>query len=260
VTKQYCSKFSGILLVDGKYLKVKGYERKIPVIYAVDYQTHDIIHYQLTVSENYQSCLKFFRTLRLAGYPLQALVCDENINFIEAVRHVYPHGAVQLCQNHYKENVRRTLDLTTNPQYLPFMREIEELFAFKRSVDDFNRKAKNILNQYGKDSLCASILIDIAKNEELLLGWRMHRNIPTTTNLIECLNSHLQGRLKTIKGFETFKHANLWLNGYFLRRRTKPFTDSTGKFKHLNGYSSLQKSKKPGVDLPSYFKQKRARF
>jgi len=32
ITRKYASKYSGIFLVDGKYLKVKGYERKIPVV------------------------------------------------------------------------------------------------------------------------------------------------------------------------------------------------------------------------------------
>jgi hypothetical protein len=64
----------------------------------------------------------------------------------------------------------------------------------------------------------------------------------------------LQGRLKTIKGFESFSQANNWLNGYFLRRRVKKFSGCQGKFKGLNGYNSLQKTKKPDVDIPLYFK------
>lgn len=140
------------------------------------------------------------------------------------------------------------------------MREIEELFLFKRSPDDFNRKAKNILKENEGNSLCISIIADIYRNQNLLLGWRGEKHVPTTTNLIECFNSHLQGRLKTIKGFESFKHADLWLNAYFLRRRMKRFTSCEGKFRGLNGYSSLQKSKKADVDIPPFFNEKRDRF
>lgn len=244
ITRKYCRKFSGILLVDGKYVAVKGYERKIPVLYGVDYQTHDIPTYTFTIAENYQSCLSFFSSLKLLNYPLQAVVCDENTNIFEAARYVYPNVVIQLCQNHYKENIRRTLDLMFNPQYVPFMRNIEELFSFKRSSDDFNRFAKNIFNQYKTIPLLANILIDIDRNRHLLLGWRKGHDIPTTTNLIECFNSHLQGRLKTIKGFESFKHADYWLNGYFLRRRTKKFTDCEGKFRFLNGKTSISQTLK----------------
>lgn len=253
ITRKYCSKYCGILEVDGKYVKVKGFERKIPAIYGVDYQTHDIPTYILSETESYQTFRSFFGSLRLLNYPLQAVICDENANIYEACRYVYPQAVIQLCQNHYKENIRRSLNLITNKQYLSFMNQVEELFLFKRSPDDFNRKAKIILNNHKQDNLCCSILVDIARNQHLLLGWRGGHNIPITTNLIECFNSHLQGRLKTIKGFESFKHADLWLNGYFLRRRLKRFTGCEGKFRGLNGYNSLQKSKRSDVDLPTFF-------
>lgn len=134
------------------------------------------------------------------------------------------------------------------------MRQIEELFSFKRSPDDFARKAKQILKEYEGNNICVGIIAAIYRNQQLLLGWREGKHIPTTTNLIECFNSHLQGRLKTIKGFESFKHADLWLNGYFLRRRLKMFTSCQGKFRSLNGHTSLQKSKKPDVDIPPFFR------
>lgn len=253
ITRKYCTRYCGILLVDGKYVKVKGYERKIPVLYGIDYTTHDIPTYVLSPAENYQTCLKFFSSLRLLNYPLQAVVCDDNTNIYEACRYVYPNAIVQLCQNHYKENIRRTLDLTVNQQYIPFMKHVEELFVRKRSPDDFNRFAKNILTQHTHIPLCTSIMLDIYNTQDLLCGWRKGHHIPTTTNLIESFNSHLQGRLKTIKGFESFIHANTWLNAYFLRRRTKKFTDCDSKFKYLNGSSSFQQSKKLTVKSCSFF-------
>jgi len=260
ITRQYCSRYCGILEVDGKYVKVKGYERKIPVIYGIDYQTHDIPTYILSETEGYQSLVNFFSSLRLLNYPLNAVICDENTCIFEAARYVYPNVIIQLCQNHYKENIRRSLDTALNPHYIPFIQEIEELFSFKRNPDDFNRKAKIIYDKYQGDRLCSSIMVDIARNEGCLCGWRNGHNIPITTNLIECFNSHLQGRLKTIKGFETFQHADLWLNGYFIRRRLKKFTGCQGKFRRLNGYNSLQISQKLGIDIPGYFNEKRDRF
>lgn len=253
VTRKYCNSYSGILLVDGKYVAVKGQERKIPVLYGIDYTTHDIPHYLLSLAENYQTCLAFFQSLKLLNYPLQALVCDENANIYQACQYVYPNAAVQLCQNHYKENIRRSLDLTTNPDHLPFMKEIEDLFSFKRSQEDFDHKAKAIFDRFSGNQIYLETLLGIQRNISLLTGWRATKGVPTTTNLIECFNSHLQGRLKTIKGFETFRHADIWLNGYFLRRRTKKLTDCRGKFKILNGKTSLEKAKIENVVLPSYF-------
>lgn len=59
ITRKYCSGYTGILLVDGKYLRVMPYERKIPVLYGVDYLSHDIPGYRLVPSESYTACLKF---------------------------------------------------------------------------------------------------------------------------------------------------------------------------------------------------------
>ena len=63
---------------------------------------------------------------------------------------------------------------------------------------------------------------------------------PNNTNLIELYNSHLNGRLRTIKGFQSTKSASSWLNAYLIRRRTKTLTDCEGKFKYLNQHCSLE--------------------
>ena len=136
------------------------------------------------------------------------------------------------------------------------MRRIDRLFEFKRQEDDFNRFAKNILRSYLRnsvDDIPLRVLIDIDKRKDLLLGYLKYKHVPVTTNLIESYNSHLQGRLKTIQSFKSFSYANHWLNGYFLRRRFRIFTDCKGRFRHLNGKSSIQISKRRDVDLPRLF-------
>jgi len=240
ITRSYCSKFCGILLVDGKYLKVKGYDRKIPVIYGVDYLTHDIVHFVLGTSENYHILKRFFVSLRLANYPLKAVVSDDNPNIRESCLSVYPNAVSQLCQNHYKHNLRITLNLANDSTYIPFMKNVETLFCRKMGAEEFKIRASRIYDAYQHDDLAKKVMLDIAKRSPELLAYLKIPNVPRTTNLIESLNSHLHGRLKTIKGFKSFKGAALWLNAYFVRRRLKPFTDCTKQFKSLNGKSSLE--------------------
>ena len=253
VTREYCQKFSGILLVDGKYVKVKGYDRKIPVVYGIDYATHDIPHYVLSRAENYPTCSTFFRSLKLMNYQLQAVVCDDNQNIYQASQKIYPHSVVQLCQIHYLRTVRGVLDIDHQPQYAPFFTALITLFQGKRSPVDFDRRARSILMEYRRDATCVAVMLELERKKHLLQGYLNLKGLPTTTNLIESFNSHLQGRLDTIKGFESFKHADSWLNGYFLRRRTKKFTDCRGKFKHLNGKTSLSQTQKPGIEAPIFF-------
>ncbi|MBN1162576.1 transposase, partial [Patescibacteria group bacterium] len=239
ISRNYCSKYSQILLVDGKFLKVKGYAHKIPVIYGIDYLSHDIPTYKLAPSENYQVLLRFFQSLRLLNYPLQALVSDDNLNIPNACNLIYPKASWQLCLNHFKENIRISLQTRTDPTSQPFMYDLEYLFKTKRSEDDFNRIAHHIVSKYLHNDTYIAVLADIKRRKKNLMGYLNFKGTPRTNNLIESFNSHLNGRLKTIKGFESFKHADLWLNGYFIRRRLRVFTDCEGKFSSLNGECSL---------------------
>jgi hypothetical protein len=54
----YCNRWSGILNIDGKYVKVKGQNKKIPFVYCLDFLTHDIPAGILVPSESYQAFLK----------------------------------------------------------------------------------------------------------------------------------------------------------------------------------------------------------
>lgn len=253
VTRKYCSKWSGILVVDGKFVKVRGYEKKIPVLYGIDYTAHDIPTYRLCVSENYLACVEFFKSLRLLNYPLRALVCDDNENIRLACLFVYPNAVIQICQCHYLENIRRVLGVRSNPTYVPFVKALEGLFHPKRCEDDFNRVAKNILTEYRADERCVSVMIDIHRRKCLLLGYLNCKQCPKTTNIIECFNSHINGRLLSQRGFKTFANADSFVNGWFLRRRTKKFTGCKGKFKHLNGKKPLEISKRDNVGMPTFF-------
>ena len=228
---------------------VKGYSRKIPVVYGVDYLTHDIPNYTLSVSENYQTLKKFFISLRLSNYPLKAVVSDDNVNIFQACKYVYPKAVCQLCQNHYKQNLRATLGLYQDKTHLEFMKELETLFCKKLSIEDFKGRASKIFSRNKNDKLRVQIMLDIAKRSSELMAYTKIKHTPRTNNLIESLNSHLEGRLKTIKGFQSFKHADYWLNHYFIQRRLRPFTDCKGKFRKLNGKSSLQNTLKDGYKI-----------
>lgn len=253
VTREFCARFCGVLLVDGKYVKVKGYRREIPVIYGIDYQTHDIPTYSLVRGENYLACKRFFESVKLSGYPLTSIVSDDNKNIRDAATYIFPNTVAQLCLNHYQQSVKNTLDLECNQTHREFYRSFKTLFTFKRAEADFNRRAKGILGDFKADPVCVAVMVECYRKLPLLRGWSQGKRIPTTTNLIESFNSHLEGRLRSIKGFESYAHANTWLNAYFLNRRQKKFTDCEGKFKRLNGKTSLSQTQKSGIDVPDYF-------
>lgn len=251
VTREYCDRFCGLLLVDGKYIAVKGYDRKIPVLYGIDYLTHDIPTYILSIGENYQTCRSFFSSLKLLNYPLKGIVSDDNINIYQAAVAIYPKAITQLCQNHYKQSLRLNLRVGVDPTYRPFMKEVEFLFQKKRSLPEFTHLAGRIYFKYSHDQICAGVMAEIQRRLPQLLAYTKLPGLPATNNLIESYNSHLEGRLKTIKGFESFEHADSWLNAYFIRRRLKKFTDCGGKFYFLNGKRSLELTLKTNQKIDS---------
>lgn len=260
VTRKYCSRFQGILVVDGKYVKVLGYEKKIPFIYGIDYATHDIPTFKLVPSESYLAWKKYFQSLRLLNYPLKMVIADDNENIRKALYDIYPKAHFQLCLNHFTENIRNTLMVRTDPTYRDFMHELNILFVSKRSEDDFNRMANNILNNYIEKDLCVKIMLDIENKKDILLGYLKTKGTPRTNNIIESYNSHFQARFKSIKGFKSFSSAKIWINALILRRRFKVLTDCKGKFKSLNGKSSISKSKNKNVDLPTFLEFLGAKF
>lgn len=86
---------------------------------------------------------------------------------------------------------------------------------------------------------------------------QFRQQCPNTTNIIESYNSHLQARLKSVKGFQGFHSAERWLNAWMIRRRTKSFTDCEEPFKHLNGKCPLEVALKKDVEFPEILGIKR---
>lgn len=253
ITKRYCGSFNGYLVFDGKYVHVRGYPRGAAFLWGVDFLTHDIPHCQLAPSENYLACAEYFYRLRELDYPLRLLICDDNDAIIRAVRDVYPAVTVQLCNNHYLENIRRDLNVRSSEHYQHFFLLIEQIFHQHLNLVAYSRTLSAIYKQYSYEPKAVRWIGDMIRRQSLLLAYHQFPRSPNTTNLIEAYNSHLEGRLHSLKGFQSFAGARLWLNGYVLRRRLKTLTDCGGYFKPLNGKCPLQNTLQPDLKLPPIF-------
>ena len=67
------------------------------------------------------------------------------------------------------------------------------------------------------------------------------------------MNAHLESRLTALRSFQSVSYARLWMNGYILKRRLTKYTDCKGKFRSINGKRGVDLTKKPGIDIPSFF-------
>lgn len=242
-------------MFDSKYFPVKGYREDLVLLWGADFETHDLPHFLLAPSESYLACLSYFSSIKALGYNLRLLTCDDNDAIKMAVRYVYPDVSVQTCQKHFLENVRKNLNVRSDSTYPPFYLSLERVLKEKLSPSDLNLALGRIFKEFKGETngRVSGWIGTFLKFKEELLAYQRFPGSPYTTNLIEAYNSHLEGRLKTIKGFQSYRSANLWLNGYITRRRLKPFTDCGDPFKHLNGKCPLQSVLKTGLKLSPIF-------
>lgn len=252
ITRQYCEYTSGILIIDGKYVKVRGYEQKIPWLYGIDYETHDILFGILVPSEDTNAFLEFFRILKSLNYPLKIVVADDRGTLPLALKQVYPDIPLQLCQNHYLENIRRALHLRTDLTHSHFFNSLKKhVFDDYENDEKLNTALRHVLTERCENMpLRQMIVMAISRRRKELFAYKAVPGCPKDTNLIELFNSHFNARLLPLKGLKTKSHALLFLNALLIRRRTKEFTDCSKKFKHLNGKSSLQMSIKKQAKWP----------
>lgn len=253
LTKTLCDpfRFCGTLVMDGKYIAVKGCKQKIPFLYGIDYLTHDIPLGGLYSAEDEMGFVSFFAKLKELNYPLRVVVADDRSGLKQALLRVFPHARLQLCHTHYLENIRELLHIRTENQYRDFFYALRRIFRKVRSEERILLELK-FLSEKTKSRLLLNILLDVERRKEELFAFRQVQDCPSSTNMIEAYNSHLNGRLKTIKGFQSFVSAKIWLNAYMIRRRTKTLTDCKGQFKCLNGLTSLQMTIRDLKDYPTW--------
>jgi len=240
--------------MDGKYIAVKGYEQKIPFIYGIDYLTHDIPLGALFAAEDEMAFVTFFSKLKEIGYALRSVVADDRSGLKPALLRVFPKARFQLCHTHYLENLRKNLNVRTEEKYRNFFYALRRVFRKARSEEQVMQELK-FIREKAESPLLLNILQDVQNRNKELFAFRQIQDCPNSTNLIESYNSHLQGRLKTIKGFQGFVSARTWLNAYLIRRRTKTLTDCKGKFKVLNKHASLELTIKKQARWPDILKK-----
>ncbi len=243
ITLDLCDpkRFCGRLIIDGKYIAVKGFDKKIPFIYGIDYLTHDIVHGDLSPVEDEMAFSQFFQKLYDLGYDLKIAVADDRPGIKQALNKVFPYARLQLCHNHYLENIRGELRVRTEERYRHFFNSLR-LHVFLEGTDEEKIDAglEHVLRNHAAHSpKLQDIIWEIKRRREDLFNYLIP-GCPNNTNLIELFNSHVNARLESIKGFQSFESARRWLNAWMVRRRTKTFTDCRKKFKYLNKHCSLE--------------------
>lgn len=201
VTVQNSSRFGPVLMPDAKYINVKGYKYKFAFLWAVDYFNHDFPFISLANSESFAAWSKYFSQFKqLGSSSYNILVCDDNTALKLAAVSNFPLTRIQTCYNHLKENYRRVLKVRSQSKYRHFMGLIEIILCSEEiELEEFARRLKHAAELYSTDPLALSVILDIRKRAREIHAYRMLKDSPKTTNLIESFNSQLESRLFSLK-------------------------------------------------------------
>lgn len=244
LTRTYCNRWSGILNVDGKYIAIKGFKKKIPFVWCVDFYQHDFPVSVLATAESVEAFSELFKALLSFQYPLRLIISDDVAPLKIALKRYYPEAKLQLCHTHYIENIRQQIHFRTQETYHHFFNSLL-LHVFTDPLTHLEREQGLWYvwqHRTNNNPLLCAIVQEIARRFDDLFAYTTIEGCPKTNNIIESFNSHLKGRLSSVKGFQSFESAERFLNAWLIRRRTKPFTDCEGQFKHYNGAMPLQNS------------------
>jgi len=69
---------------------------------------------------------QFFQKLYDLGYDVRIVVADDRGGLKQALHKVFPYAKLQLCHNHYLENIRRDLKVRTIKTYEHFFNSLRQ--------------------------------------------------------------------------------------------------------------------------------------
>jgi hypothetical protein len=276
------NKWSGILLLDGKYLN-----SHMVLLLAVDYRTQDIVSWRIAENESQDNYKKLITDVQNCGYIIKALISDGGTgiraltqkrkpSFIRIGSRPYPRPGVspakehtvflpniphQWCVVHAQRELLKYVRTKAKKEEREILTVLINQILFSSTLAQAE-KAKEHLNTYGyiNYSEAAQRLTKIISSYWKLLTVhytaRVGRyKIPPTTNVIENIISNLNTRLKTMKKIKTHGSAEAICRLIVLKYRLKPLTDSQNKLKRNKSPLELSIKKKNKLNWYSFIKK-----
>lgn len=214
---------SGILLLDGKFLNIRGTER----CEHLAYDTHiGLVNNWMDDTENSTAYWHMYAELKEAGYSLRAIVSDGHIGIAKLTEEEkIPH---QRCVFHLLQDIRYFLGIRNDEisgNWILFQRLrhillsptlekfVENLEFFRKYTSLLFENKKSILKWFYKNLEAAMMHLSFTDGE-----------VPRTSNQIENYIGQVEQRLKTMRGFKSEISAKNTLNAIFTSIRKHPFT------------------------------------
>lgn len=275
------NRWSGTLLLDGKYLN-----KKQVLLLAIDYGTLDIVAWLVTEQESGESYSVLVDMVRACGYTIRAMVSDGEPGLLAltqptkqyAYRKRYPvyhraghpvaepHHPIlegiphQWCVVHAQRELERRLRLTTNKENREILMPVIHDILFARTIHQAER-AKNRLSDltFSTPLVYQRITLWIVKRWPLLMthfSVRVHkRKIPRSSNAVENIISYVNTRLKTMRRLRTTASAVPITNLIVVNYRSKCFTNPKNTYHRGKSPLALVTGTKQKFDWMQFIKK-----
>jgi hypothetical protein len=280
VREEYQPQWSGYLLVDDKYLSVRG--KSLMSLVAAD-SRGDAVHSEVLEESEQGRFTDFLRFIvERLGYPLKGLTTDFDERFGKALETLHlGHVLHQRCIWHGMETVKHLMNhlalrrkywelksrLARKQQEAESRKPYSDNSSLERLADELAVVAREYQRQSELIERLKEILYDadaqeswqefhalrrsygkiyprviawLEENMDLMLAHQHDPSIPKTNNIAENLNKQLERRFKTIEAFQSIETAWNYQNLIRNYLRFKPYTDCRGKRRICNGKSPLE--------------------
>jgi transposase-like protein len=244
VSKELQPRWSGMLGLDTKVVKVRGEERYLLI--AVDIVTQDVVDSWLAAQESLVALELFLREVRdEIGYAPKLVVIDLDMTWRGAVESVFPYVPIQLCVVHFERIVDRIIPkLKRTPRQMELKQMVRDVL-YAPSENEALWALDRLLRRRGyfRDRKSRQVINSLQENFELLTTHFRIKDSFRSNNAAESVNDKLGMKLWLIRGYKTTRTARNSLRLMVMHYRFNPF--SSCRIKEHNGKSPLDLA---GVD------------
>lgn len=241
------SKWSGILLLDGKYLN-----KNCVLLLAVDYLTLDIVAHLVVDKETGKNYTRLINLVLSCGYNIKALVSDghQSIRFLTQTRKEKP---LKATRTYPRPGITPTARSKSKLEGTPHAWCVVHAQKNIKKLAHETRSKPKVFN--------VTTLWILERWEYLTLHFNLRvnkRKIPRSTNSIENVISYVNTRLKTMRRVRNKSSALAISNLIVLNYRTKPLINTKNKLKRGKSPLSLAIGKKINLKWTTFIKKSTA--
>ncbi len=279
------NRWSGILLLDGKYLN-----KRSVLLLAIDYTTTDIVAYLIADSETEENYTNLVDLVEKTGYKISAIVSDgqpaiialtqpKKPSFIRKGTRPYPRPGVAPAE----PKLPRLLGIPHQWCVVHAERELTRYLAKVAAFNKLDEGSYQHLLTLTRNILFAKNLRQARKYYHLLLvevstrsmvyqqipriihaRWHLltthhtvrvgRRRIPRSSNTVENVISYINARLKTMRKLRTVSSAEPICSLIVVNYRTKPLQNTKNKLKRGKSPLALASGKNTNLDWKTFIK------